>query len=122
MSALFEQTMKALAGKLSAVKVPMWVKVTIDGQSAYLDAQAGSWLAERSPGWRVEAMLDGSVHTFAQILSGGEPIRRAFERHALTFAGDLSLLPLFERAISGVPPKTEPSGGLEYVSGAPLSR
>ena len=60
-------------------------------------------------------MLEGIAEIFAQILSGAEPIRRAFERQALTFAGDLSLLPLFERAISGGPPKADPSSGLDYV-------
>ncbi len=115
MSAAFEQTMKALAGKLSTLKVPMCVKVSIDGSSAYLDAAAGTWVADRKPGLRVDAMLEGSAETFAKTLSGTMPIRRALESRELTFGGDLSLLPLFERAISGGPPKNEPSPALDYV-------
>ena len=115
MSATFEETMKALASKLSALKVPMCVKVTIDGTSAYLDAVAGTWVAERKTGLRVDAMLEGSAEAFANTLSGALPVRRALETRALTFAGDLSLMPFFERAISGGPPKNDPALPLDYV-------
>ena len=115
MSAAFEQTMKAMASKLSALNVPMCVKVTIEGTSAYLDATTGTWVSNRGPGLRVDAMLEGSFETFAKTLSGVMPVRQALETRALTFAGDLSLMPLVERAISGGPAKSEPQRVLEYV-------
>ena len=115
MSAAFDDTMKSLAGKLSTLKLPMCVKVTVGGTSAYLDGVAGTWATERRAGLRVDAMIEGSAEVFASTLSGALPLRRALESQALTFGGDLSLLPLFERAISGGPPKNEPSPALDYV-------
>ena len=122
MSATFDDTMKALAGKLSTLKVPMCVKVTVGGTSAYLDGAAGTWATDRSAGLRVDAMLEGSAEVFTSTLSGAVPLRRALESQALTFAGDLGLLPLLERAISGGPPKNEPSVGLDYVPRSGSSR